>query len=267
VGSLNVPAMEAALTDVVRRHESLRTIFTDRSGEAYQEILPSDTVHLELRRRQLNTQEIATVLAHSAAAGIDVSCEIPLRASLFALSAHEHVLLLLIHHIAADGWSLHPLLRDLSHYYAARRDGRTAELPALPVQYADYTLWQRKVLGDDNHPESTIGGQLAVWREYLSGLPEAIELPADRPRPAVTSHCGESVELSIEAALHRELVTLAREQGASLFMVVQAGLAALLTRLGAGDDIPIGSPVAGRTDSALDDLVGFFVNTLVLRTD
>src|SRR5204863_837592 len=131
----------------------------------------------------------------------------------------------------------------------------------------DYTLWQRDALGQESEPESAFVRQLGFWREYLAELPDAIELPTDRPRPAVASHRGAVVEIALSRELHGGLMALARACGASLFMVLQAGLASLLTRLGAGHDIAIGSPIAGRTDSALDDLVGFFVNTLVLRTD
>ena len=135
------------------------------------------------------------------------------------------------------------------------------------MQYADYTLWQQAALGDENDGTSALARQLSFWIDALKDLPEQIELPADRPRPAVSSHRGGHVALSIGADLHRGLAGLARETGSSLFMVLQAGLAGLLSRLGAGTDIAIGSPIAGRTDAALDDLIGFFVNTLVLRTD
>ena len=145
--------------------------------------------------------------------------------------------------------------------------GRLPELAALPVQYADYTLWQHAVLGSEEDARERDIAPAGVLARRAGGLPDQLDLASDRPRPAVASHRGGSVGLTLTPELHGGLLGLARASGASLFMVLQAGLAALLTRLGSGSDIPIGSPIAGRTDSALDDLVGFFVNTLVLRTD
>ena len=220
-----------------------------------------------LHRSSVSEAELAGALSAAAGRGFDLAVEPPLRAHLFALGDSEHVLLLLLHHIASDGWSLAPLWRDLAGAYGARHGGRAPSYAALPVQYADYTLWQHEVLGREDDAHSAISRQLLFWTETLKGLPDQLDLPSDRPRPAVSSHRGGGIGLHIGAALHRGLLGLGREAGASLFMVLQAGLAALLTRLGAGTDIPIGSPIAGRTDSALDDLVGFFVNTLVLRTD
>ena len=178
------------------------------------------------------------------------------------------MLLLLLHHIAGDGWSLAPLARDLARAYAARRDGQAPDLPALPVQYADYTLWQHEVLGEESDPQSAIARQLAFWTETL-------ERPSRPARSAERPAAAGGVELSRRQRAAGAVGGAARaacwrwraRARASLFMVLQAALAALLTRLGAGTDIPIGSPIAGRTDSALDDLIGFFVNTLVLRTD
>src|SRR5262249_26428023 len=231
----------------------------------HQVILPVQDVRPSLDATRVSEEELADALARTAGEGFDLCREVPLRAHLFELSDQTHVLLLLLHHIGADGWSIAPLLRDLERCYGARRS--SPELVPLPVQYADYTLWQQDALGEESEPESTFARQLAFWREYLAGLPEAIELPSDRPRPAVASHRGAVVPITLSRGLHAGLIALARSPAASLFMVLQACLAGLLSRLGAGGDIAIGSPIAGRTDSALDDLVGFFVNTLVLRTD
>ncbi len=272
VGALDRSALEAALGDIVARHESLRTIFPDTLGVPRQEVLAAEAARPRLAVVEVSEADLEEALAGAARRGFDLACEPPLRAQLFALEpdedgAHEHVLLLVLHHIAADGWSLAPLLRDLGRCYGARCRGAQAELAPLPVQYADYTLWQHALLGSEEDGSSAIARQLSFWREALKDLPDQIDLPSDHVRPAVASHRGGSVALTLPASLHGGLVDLARASGASLFMVLQAGLAALLTRLGSGEDIAIGSPIAGRTDSALDELVGFFVNTLVLRTD
>ncbi|MBV8777993.1 MAG: amino acid adenylation domain-containing protein, partial [Alphaproteobacteria bacterium] len=271
-GALDTAALQGALHDLVARHESLRTTFPDRLGVPRQAILAPDEARVPLDVVQVAEDQLSTALTAAASRGFELSRELPLRAHLFELGANEavgreHVLLILLHHIAGDGWSLGPLWRDLAACYRARHEGSTPELKPLPVQYADYTLWQQAVLGDEGDPDSAIARQLAFWRQALDGLPEQTELPTDRPRPAVSSHRGGHVPLLIPAELHGALAALARRSGASLFMVLQAALAGLLGRLGAGSDIAIGSPIAGRTDAALDDLVGFFVNTLVLRTD
>ncbi|MFE7767847.1 condensation domain-containing protein, partial [Streptomyces sp. NPDC057438] len=258
-GPLDTERLQTALRAVVTRHESLRTVFPDTDGRPRQHILTSPEFTLAVRN--IDERRLPEALAAESARGFDLVSESPLRAELFKVSEKSHVLLLVLHHIAGDGWSLAPLMRDLETAYTGR------ELTPLPVQYADYALWQRNVLGSEDDPDSPVSAQLAYWKQTLAGLPEVLELPTDRHRPAVASHRGGRVPWQLDADTHAALSTLARSTGTSLFMVLQAGLAALLSRLGAGTDIPLGTAVAGRTDDALDDLVGFFVNTLVLRTD
>ncbi|MBO3751473.1 amino acid adenylation domain-containing protein, partial [Streptosporangiaceae bacterium NEAU-GS5] len=266
-GVVDEQALGLALADVVGRHEALRTSFVDRDGEPAQRVWPVESVGSLLSVRTVPQAGVAGAVAWAAGWVFDLAGQVPVHAWLLRTASDEAVLVLVVHHIAADGWSMGPLWRDLAQAYAARRAGRMPQWVPLPVQYADYAIWQRELLGSDDDPDSVVSRQLAYWRHRLDGLPEQLELPTDRPRPAVPSYRGGLVDLTVDAGLHERLVKLARECDATLFMVVQAGLAALLTRLGAGNDIPIGTPVAGRDDDALDDLVGFFVNTLVLRTD
>ncbi|MFD6426392.1 amino acid adenylation domain-containing protein, partial [Streptomyces sp. NPDC060198] len=266
-GSLDLRALEAALADVVERHESLRTVFPVTDGVPWQRVLDADAARPNLLVTETTGGELPDRLARAARRGFELSDEPPLRAELFRLGTEEHVLLLVMHHIAGDGWSTGPLSRDLTTAYTARSEGAPPQWSPLPVQYADYTHWQQELLGDGADPDSLLSGQLAYWRERLANLPEQIELPFDRPRPLAMTYRGAHLPVRIDPELHQGLRALARDGGASLFMVLQASLAALLGKLGAGTDVPIGTPIAGRTDEALDDLVGFFVNTLVLRTD
>ncbi|WP_438860845.1 amino acid adenylation domain-containing protein [Amycolatopsis solani] len=262
-GDLDVEALRAALTDVVARHEALRTRFPQRDGVPHQDILPAGEVSLPVR----DVTDLDAALTGLVRGPFDLEHEVPVRAELLRLGAREHVFALVFHHIASDGWSMAPLWRDIATAYVARRARETPQWTPLPVQYADYTLWQRELLGREDDPDSVLSAQLDYWRDTLDGLPDRIELPLDRPHPATATFRGELHTFGWDAELHQGLAALARESGASVFMVVHAALAALLTRLGAGTDVPIGSPIAGRTDQALDDLVGFFVNTLVLRVD
>ncbi|MFK0023094.1 amino acid adenylation domain-containing protein, partial [Streptomyces sp. NPDC090798] len=268
-GALDVEALRAALADVAVRHESLRTVFPQVDGEPRQEIRHGAAGVPDVIVESVPADGVASAVTGLAGNGFDLERDLPWRVRLLEVAdaADEWVLVMVVHHIAADGWSMAPLAKDLSEAYAARREGRGPAWQLLPVQYADFTLWQREVLGDEDDPESVIAGQVAFWREALADLPEQLELPVDFPRPAVASHEGGSVGLRVPAEVHARLVELSRSCGVSVFMTVQAALAVLLSKMGAGEDIPIGTPVAGRTDDALDDLVGFFVNTLVLRTD
>src|SRR5262245_45818019 len=266
-GDLNTATLETALGDVVTRHESLRTVFPEQDGVPFQYILPIAEVRAALITESITEAMLPECLAKAAATAFDLTQELPLRAWLFELTPQRHVLLLLLHHIAGDGWSIGPLVRDLAQAYAARARGEAPVWDELPVQYADYTLWHRDLLGEENDPESLLTQQLAFWREALAGAPEELNLPTDHRRPAVPSYRGAVVPVQLEAGLHRRLLELARASGASLFMVLQAGLAARRSRLGAGEDITLGTPIAGRTERALEDLVGLCLNTLVLRTD
>ncbi|MER5981290.1 amino acid adenylation domain-containing protein [Streptomyces sp. NPDC001857] len=260
-GDLDSEALGAALGDVVARHESLRTIFPDAGGRPRQRILSPAGARPALPVTGTTREALPGALAAAAARDFDLADGLPLRAELFRLSDDEHVLLVVLHHIASDGWSVAPLARDLAEAYGVRRAGAVPDRAPLPVQYADYTLWQHGIL------DAVAEEQLAFWKAALDGIPEELELPADRPRPTVPSRRGGTVGFRVDAEVHAAVTALARAQGASTFMVLQAALATLLSSLGAGEDIPLGTPVAGRTDPALDELVGFFVNTLVLRTD
>ncbi|MER8187539.1 amino acid adenylation domain-containing protein, partial [Kitasatospora sp. NPDC094015] len=261
-GAVDVAALGGALRDVVGRHESLRTVFPELDGVPFQRVLPVSEVG-EL----LTLVDGSAGLAEAAACSFDVTVDLPLRAWLFRESEQESVLLVVVHHIAGDGWSLAPFARDLGAAYAARCAGAAPQWDELPVQYADYTLWQRELLGEESDPGSLISAQLAYWRATLAELPAELALPAGRVRPLEPTGQGGLVQFRLDEPVYEAVSALARECGATVFMVVQAAVAALLSRLGAGTDIPLGTPVAGRTDAALDELVGFFVNTLVLRTD
>ncbi|MEU3087101.1 amino acid adenylation domain-containing protein [Streptomyces massasporeus] len=264
-GPLDVAALRAALGDVLARHESLRTVLPYVDGRLLQQVLPPTAP--ALAATPVTEAELDERLAAGARRPFDLAVEPPLRAELFSTGADAHVLLLVLHHCACDALSMRLIARDLDRAYAARAAGRAPRFDPAPVRYSDYTLWQNELLAADGTGGGLLETQVAYWREQLAGLPEQIELPTDRPRPAVASYAGDHISVSLDAELHRRLVDLGRASGASLFMVLHAGLAALLSRLGAGDDIAVGSPVAGRLDQALDDVVGAFVNTLVLRTD
>ncbi|MGK5549848.1 condensation domain-containing protein, partial [Streptomyces sp. URMC 127] len=266
-GAVDREALRTALADVVARHESLRTVFPETDGEPRQHVCAVSEARVPWEVRATTEEDLAAALTTAARHGFDLATELPVRATLFAVTPTEHVLLVLMHHIAGDGWSMGPLAKDLVAAYGARCAGEEPSWSPLPVQYADYTLWQRDLLGDGTHPDSLFARQLTYWKEQLAGLPEQVTLPTDRPRPAAVSYQGDYTRMELDADVHRAVSDLAQRTGTTPFMVLQAALAGLFTRLGAGTDIALGSPIAGRTDEALDDLVGFFVNTLVLRTD
>ncbi|MGH9021707.1 MAG: amino acid adenylation domain-containing protein, partial [Acidimicrobiia bacterium] len=269
-GPVDVFALTAALADVVERHETLRTVFPDREGVPSQVVLPAGPIALPV----LDCEEEALEdrLEELASYPFDLANEAPLQAALLRLSAPgdsppDHVLSLVIHHIASDEASDEPLLSDLDAAYDARRRGGAPQWEPLPVSYRDYTLWQRELLGDPADPASWGARQADYWRRTLGGIPEELRLPTDRLRPPVASFAGDTVSVELPGEVAAELQGLCRRSGVTPFMVAQASVAGLLTSLGAGTDIPLGVPTAGRDDDLLEGLVGFFVNTLVLRTD
>jgi glyine---[glycyl-carrier protein] ligase len=267
-GRLDGPALRAAWSDVVARHESLRTLIAeDDQGGTFQRILPARDAEVPFSETTVPAGELDAVIDAHVRHKFDLTTEIPLRVSLIRHGDDEYVVLALLHHIAADGWSTAPLVRDLSEAYAARLAGHAPEWAPLPVQYADYALWQRELLGSESDPGSVVARQLEYWRAELAGAPEPLQLPLDRPRPQTISYDGDFVRFVLGAAEFEAVEELARQHDMTVAMVWQAVLAVLVHQLGAGDDITIGSPIAARTDDALDDLVGMFINNVVLRVD
>ncbi|WP_228822968.1 non-ribosomal peptide synthetase [Nocardia blacklockiae] len=262
-----IAALRDAVGDVVARHESLRTIFADADGEPTQRVLEAGSAEVPFTVTDTAATDMDAAVTAAARYGFDLSTEIPLRASVFRRDSDACVLVLLMHHIAGDGWSLTPLLRDLSQAYAARLEHRAPDWEPLPVHYVDYTLWQRDLLGSATDSDSVLSRQFEYWRRELDGVPEQLRLPTDRPRPRTASYRGDLAHFTIDRPTRAAVERLAAREGATVSMVLQSALAVLLFKLGAGEDIPIGSPIAGRTDESLADLVGFFVNTWVLRTE
>ncbi|MEU9712852.1 amino acid adenylation domain-containing protein [Streptomyces sp. NPDC047967] len=275
-GPLDRDALQLALHDLVDRHETLRTVYpptdnasgngpgADGDGPPHQLILPPGQA---AARPVLHLADPGSDLTEAVRHCFDLATEPPLRTVLFGDGPDHHTLLLLLHHIAGDGASTTPLARDLATAYTARLAGRAPEFAPLAGQYVDHAARLQLLLGSPAEPTALAEAQLAHWRETLAGLPDQLELPTDRPRPPVATSAGDTVPFALDAAAHEALRRLARAHGATVFMTVQAGLAALLTRHGCGTDIPLGTPVAGRDDDATAGLVGFFTNTVVLRTD
>ena len=251
-GPLDVEALGAALDDVIARHESLRTIFPDIDGVAFQQVVPAEAG--KWRRGgaavvSLPEQEVVGALVALAGYRFDLSAEIPIRVQIYSVGPEQHVLGIVVHHIAFDGWSLAPMARDVAEAYRARRQGQAPQWAPLPVQYADYTLWQQEWLGAESDPDSVIAGQLAYWRQELADLPEVVSLPADRARPPVPSYRGDGVQVRIDPPVWAGVKALAAAHNATASMVLQAVMAVLLHRVGAGEDVAMGTPIAGRLDA------------------
>jgi len=266
-GDLDVGALRRALSEMVRRHESLRTVFAESDGSPLQVILPPSPVALEVTDlsgldEEEREAEAGRLAAEEAQTPFDLSTGPLLRAALIRISDSEHVFLLTMHHIVSDGWSLGVLIEEVGALYEAYVRGEESPLPELEVQYADYAAWQRGWLQGE-----VLERQLSYWREQLSGAPPVLELPTDRPRPAVQSFRGATYEFALGEELTAGLKGLSRSEGVTLFMTLLAGFQALLSRYTGQEDVSVGTPIAGRTRGEVERLIGFFVNTLVMRTD
>ncbi|MEO7418572.1 MAG: condensation domain-containing protein, partial [Thermoanaerobaculia bacterium] len=266
-GDLDAGTLDRALTEVLARHESLRTRFGQRGGLPFQIVDPACPFaarRVDLRELPADERE-GEALRLLKAAGLtpfDLAAGGLLRATLYALGEREHVLALGVHHVVADGWSIGLLLTEVPALYAAFAAGCPSPLAPLPVQYADYAAWQRERLAGE-----TLEGELAYWRERLAGAPPLLELPTDRPRPAMQSYRGSAVRFRVAEELSEPLTTLARREGLTSFMVLLAGFDALLTRHSGQPDVVVGTPVANRRLVETEGLIGVFANTLVLRAD
>ena len=266
-GYLNVSALEQSLNEIVRRHESLRTTFSVIDGEPVQVIAAADTLSLavtDLSQLPLTERDAATQREAMAEAQRPFNLSVgPLfRARLVKLGAEEHVLLLTLHHIISDGWSMGVLFKELSALYGAYARGEESPLAELTVQYADYAVWQRESLS-----EEVLEEQVKYWREQLRGAPAVLELPTDRARSAVQRYRGQRHRVELGEELTRELKELGRREGVTLFMTLLAAFKVLLWRYTGQEDMVVGTPTAGRNRSEIEALIGFFLNTLALRTE
>ncbi|HEV2920390.1 MAG TPA: condensation domain-containing protein, partial [Actinomycetota bacterium] len=265
-GGLEVGCLERALTEVVARHEALRTTFPSEDGRPRQVVGPAfevalDVVDLVALSDEARDAELRRLVDEEAARPFDLATGPLLRLGLIRLDATDHVLLVTMHHIVSDGWSMGIFQRELSTLYDAFARGQESPLAALPIQYADFAVWQRRWLVGD-----ALDAQLSYWREQLEGL-EPLELPTDRPRPVIPSYRGAVVPFELSQPVTEALLALGRREGTTLFMTLLAAFKAVLARYTGQDDIAVGSPIANRTRAETEDLIGFFVNTLVLRTD
>jgi len=267
LGPVDAEALEACLRVIVQRHEALRTAFMERDGRPEQSVVPSlelNLMRVDLRGLDdaMQQAEVDRLAREDAVLPFDLSNPPLLRASLLSLDDANHVILLTMHHIVSDGWSVQVLLEEIAGLYPAIVAGETPALEPLPIQYADYAVWQREWLQGPVRE-----AQLDYWRQKLSDLPPPVTLPTDRPRPSVLSFRGDTLWFDLPSDLTEELRGVARSGDATLFMVLLAVFQVLLHRYSGQDDVLVGTPVANRGRAELEGLIGFFINTLVLRAD
>jgi amino acid adenylation domain-containing protein len=266
-GSLNIGALQQSLDEIIRRHESLRTTFSTRGGEPVQAIAPSvqlsfPLVDLTGHPEGEREEEIQRLVHEEAGRPFDLSKGPLFRSKLLRVAEDDHVLLLTIHHIVSDGWSMGVLYRELSVFYRAFVKGEPSPLPELPIQYADFAVWQREWLQGE-----VLNRQLSYWQKQLEGIPAVLNLPTDRPRPAVQSFRGARQSFVLSKDLTEQLKALSRKESVTLFMTLLAAFQTLLYRYTGQEDIVVGSPIANRNRAEIEGLIGFFVNTLVLRSN
>nr|WP_306464213.1 non-ribosomal peptide synthetase [Corallococcus exiguus] len=266
LGALDEAALKGSLDALMARHESLRTTFRTEAGQPVQHIHAQATVPLErvdlsaLEDTEARLREAERLATAESQRPFDLERGPVIRALLIRLAPEEHVLVLHLHHIVSDGWSLGVMVRELTTLYAALREGRPPALPELPVQYADFALWQRAWLQGE-----TLEAQLAWWTRQLEGAPRALELPTDKPRPAVSTQRGDTLPVHLPLTLSERVEALAKQEGATPFMVLLAAFQTVLHRYAGQDDVLVGTPIANRRHAETEGLIGFFVNTLVLR--
>lgn len=267
-GALDRDALTAALGDVADRHEILRTTFPGTGRSVHQRVLEPEAGRPELRLTEAREEELPALLRQATAHTFDLTREVPWNHTLFALSDTDHVLHLLVHRIAADAQSTGVLMRDLAAAYGARRRGRAPERAPLPLQFADYALWERELLNGEQDRETLAWDEIQYWRGALDNAPEGLELPTDRDRPVLPTRRAGSVPVRLGAEAHARLTAAAEPSGASAFTVVQTALALLLGRLGAADDVTVGTVLPRSDDEVeLEGLIGAFERPLALRTD
>ncbi|QAT84065.1 tyrocidine synthase [Corallococcus coralloides] len=264
-GRADVEALRRAFEALIARHESLRTTLAASHEAPSQRVHPSTAWELPVADlsalpQEQREEEARRIVAEDARRPFQLATGPLLRGLLVRLGTEEHVLLVTMHHVISDGWSMGVLVREMAAFYEAFSTGSTPALAPLPVQYADFATWQRSWLQGE-----VLDAQLAYWKQRLAGAPAALELPTDHPRPPVQSHRGATVEVRIPVPLVEALKALAQREGATPFMTLLAAFQVLLSRYSAQDDISVGSPIAGRTQAETEGLIGFFVNTLVLR--
>jgi amino acid adenylation domain-containing protein len=265
-GHLDVSSLARTLNEILRRHEALRTCFVDDDGSPAQVVMPwvdlplavSDLSDLPVKERGVEAQRL---LMEEAQTRFDLEADLLIRGALLRLDKEEHVLLLTMHHIVSDGWSMGVVVREMAALYQAFTEGRPSPLPELPIQYADFAQWQREWLRGE-----VLERQLSYWKRQLADSPSLLALPTDRPRPAQSSHIGATLPFELPATLVSGLQMLSRRTQSTLFMTLCAAFNVLLARYSGQSDICIGTPIANRNRAEVEDLIGFFVNTLVLRT-